>query len=150
MVAAATAAGVLRGHGGGGILTKRLTRTETITCILFWLTAIQLVIGLIACLWDGDMAIPSAAMLPWLLVIGAGRADRAFLPDHGTLHRARLGRHADGFRPPARASRWWAWWLYAEPAAMGRVAGGRADLRRELPQHPDQPPARPAETLTCP
>ncbi|NKX46252.1 DMT family transporter [Roseicyclus persicicus] len=57
---------------GTAIFTKRLTRTESITCILFWLTAIQLVIGLVACLWDGDMALPSAAMLPWLLVIGLG------------------------------------------------------------------------------
>ena len=69
MVAAATAAVFF---AGTAILTKRLTRTETITCILFWLTSLQLVIGLIACLWDGDMAIPSAAMLPWLLVIGLG------------------------------------------------------------------------------
>ena len=57
---------------GTAILTKRLTRTETITCILFWLTTMQLVIGLIACLWDGDMALPSAAMLPWIAVIGLG------------------------------------------------------------------------------
>lgn len=54
------------------IFTKRLTRTETITCILFWLTAIQLVLGLASCLWDGDMALPSAATLPWLMVIGVG------------------------------------------------------------------------------
>ena len=54
------------------ILTKRLTRTESITCILFWLSVIQLVIGLIICLRDGHMAVPSAAMLPWLAVIGIG------------------------------------------------------------------------------
>lgn len=54
------------------ILTKRLTRTESITCILFWLSAIQLVIGLIVCLWDGQMTVPSVAMLPWLAVIGIG------------------------------------------------------------------------------
>lgn len=54
------------------ILTKRLTRTESITCILFWLSAIQLIIGLIVCLWDGQMTVPSVAMLPWLAVIGIG------------------------------------------------------------------------------
>jgi drug/metabolite transporter (DMT)-like permease len=69
MVAAAVGAVFFAANA---ILTKRLTQTETITCILFWLTAIQLVIGLIACLWDGDMALPSAAMIPWLLVIGLG------------------------------------------------------------------------------
>ncbi|WP_109666133.1 DMT family transporter [Roseicyclus mahoneyensis] len=69
MVAAATAAVFF---ATTAILTKRLTRTESITCILFWLTAMQLVIGLIACLWDGDMAVPSVAMLPWIAVIGLG------------------------------------------------------------------------------
>jgi drug/metabolite transporter (DMT)-like permease len=69
MVAAATAAVFF---ASTGILTKRLTRTESISCIMFWLTAMQLVIGLIACLYDGDMALPSAAMLPWLAVIGLG------------------------------------------------------------------------------
>jgi drug/metabolite transporter (DMT)-like permease len=69
MAAAATAAVFF---ATTAILTKRLTRTESITCILFYLTAMQLVIGLIACLYDGDMALPSPAMLPWLLVIGLG------------------------------------------------------------------------------
>ena len=54
------------------IFTKRLTRTETITCILFWLTVIQLALGLACSLWDGDMALPSEATLPWLGVIGVG------------------------------------------------------------------------------
>jgi drug/metabolite transporter (DMT)-like permease len=69
MVTAATAAIFF---ATTAILTKRLTRTETITCILFYLTTMQLVIGLIACLIDGDMALPSAATAPWLLVIGCG------------------------------------------------------------------------------
>jgi drug/metabolite transporter (DMT)-like permease len=57
---------------GTAILTKQLTRTESITCILFWLSVIQLIIGLIVCLWDGHMTVPSVAMLPWLAVIGIG------------------------------------------------------------------------------
>ena len=54
------------------ILTKRLTRDASITCILFWLTAIQLVLGLACCLVDGDMALPSASSLPFVVVIGFG------------------------------------------------------------------------------
>ena len=69
MIAAATAAVFF---ATTAIFTKRLTRTESITCILFYLTAMQLIIGLVACLWDGDMALPSLAMLPWLAVIGLG------------------------------------------------------------------------------
>lgn len=52
------------------IFTKRLTRDQSITCILFWLTVIQLILGLIFCLYDGDMAFPSASTLPWVIVIG--------------------------------------------------------------------------------
>ncbi len=52
------------------IFTKFLTRTETITCILFYLTAMQLVFGLIACLIDGDMAWPSLISWPWVILIG--------------------------------------------------------------------------------
>jgi drug/metabolite transporter (DMT)-like permease len=54
------------------IFTKRLTRDQSITCILFWLTVIQLGLGLVACLYDGDMALPSRAALPWVIVIGLG------------------------------------------------------------------------------
>lgn len=52
------------------IFTKGLTRDQSITCILFWLTVIQLILGLIFCLYDGEMAFPSASTLPWVIVIG--------------------------------------------------------------------------------
>lgn len=67
MVPAALAA---IGFAVTAILTKRLTRTETTTCILFYLAVMQLGIGLVACLYDGDMALPSAATLPWVVLIG--------------------------------------------------------------------------------
>ncbi|MFW8634594.1 DMT family transporter [Cribrihabitans pelagius] len=52
------------------ILTKRLTRLEATGSILFWLTFMQLGMGLLAAGWDGDMTLPAAATLPWLIVIG--------------------------------------------------------------------------------
>ena len=52
------------------IATKRLTRVEGIGSILFWLTAMQLVFGIAAAGWDGDVAVPSAAALPWVVGIG--------------------------------------------------------------------------------
>ncbi|UWQ34828.1 DMT family transporter [Leisingera sp. M527] len=52
------------------ILTKRLTRHEKTASILFWLTAMQLVMGLLAAGWDGDMALPDATTVPWLVLIG--------------------------------------------------------------------------------
>lgn len=53
------------------ILTKRLTRTQSITCILFYLTTMQLVFGAIAAGYDGDVALPSLTALPFVLLIGA-------------------------------------------------------------------------------
>jgi drug/metabolite transporter (DMT)-like permease len=52
------------------VLTKVLTRGESIVSILFWLTAMQLVLGLVAAGWDGQMTAPTAATLPWLALIG--------------------------------------------------------------------------------
>jgi drug/metabolite transporter (DMT)-like permease len=53
------------------ILTKRLTKTQTITAIMFYLTSMQLVFGIIAAGYDGDIAIPDAASMPLLLLVGA-------------------------------------------------------------------------------
>lgn len=66
-IAAASAA---IGFALTAIFTRKLTRTQTITCILFWLTIMQAVFGLIAAGYDGDIALPSAAALPWLILIG--------------------------------------------------------------------------------
>jgi len=52
------------------IYTKILTRTESLTCILFWMTATQVVFGVICAGFDGDIALPSTATLPWVVVIG--------------------------------------------------------------------------------
>lgn len=58
------------GFAGSAIFTKRLTRTETITCILFYLTIMQAVFGIICAGYDGDIALPSMVSLPWLVLIG--------------------------------------------------------------------------------
>jgi drug/metabolite transporter (DMT)-like permease len=104
------------------IFTKRLTRTETITCILFWLTAMQLVIGLVACLWDGDMALPSTAMLPWLLVIGLGGLTAHFcLTNALSIAPASVVMPMDFARLPAIAVVGVV--LYAEPLEWGVILG---------------------------
>jgi drug/metabolite transporter (DMT)-like permease len=104
------------------IFTKRLTRTETITCILFWLTAMQLVIGLVACLWDGDMALPSTAMLPWLLVIGLGGLTAHFcLTNALSIAPASIVMPMDFARLPAIAVVGVV--LYAEPLEWGVILG---------------------------
>ncbi|MEK9688630.1 MAG: DMT family transporter [Burkholderiaceae bacterium] len=50
--------------------TRLLTRTETVLCIMFWLTLMQAAFGVIFSAWDGDMVAPSAQTLPWLVLIG--------------------------------------------------------------------------------
>lgn len=52
------------------IFTKRLTRSQSITCILFYLTVMQLCFGLIMAGFDGDIALPDEQTLPWLVLIG--------------------------------------------------------------------------------
>jgi drug/metabolite transporter (DMT)-like permease len=64
------AAGAAIGFAGSILATKRLTRTESLTCILFWMTATQIVFGIVCAGFDGDIAWPSPAALPWLVVIG--------------------------------------------------------------------------------
>lgn len=55
------------------LMTKRLTRSESITAILFYLTALQSILGLICAGWDGQITLPNADTWPWLILIaGAG------------------------------------------------------------------------------
>jgi drug/metabolite transporter (DMT)-like permease len=58
------------GFAFSAIFTRRLTRTQSITCILFYLTVMQAIFGLICAGYDGDIALPNAATLPWLVLIG--------------------------------------------------------------------------------
>ncbi len=64
------AAGSAIGFACSIVTTKLLTRTETVLGVLFWLTAMQAVMGVIATSWDGDIAWPSAQGWPWVVLIG--------------------------------------------------------------------------------
>ena len=64
-----TAAMAAIGFAGSAVFTRFLTRTETITCILFYLTLMQAILGLICAGFDGDIALPSATTLPWVTLI---------------------------------------------------------------------------------
>jgi len=66
LIAAALAA---IGFAGSAVFTRLLTRTETITCILFWLTVMQAALGLICAGYDGDIALPGSANVPWIMLI---------------------------------------------------------------------------------
>ena len=66
-IAAATAA---IGFAITAMLTRKLTRTQSITCIMFWLTVMQAMFGLVAAGYDGDIALPSLQATPWIVLIG--------------------------------------------------------------------------------
>lgn len=52
------------------ITTKQLTRFAQIGCIVFWLTAMQAVLGVCAAGIDGAIALPSRQTFPYLLLVG--------------------------------------------------------------------------------
>ena len=51
------------------LMTKKLTRSETVTCVLFYLTVTQAVFGIICAGYDGDIAVPSMVALPYVVII---------------------------------------------------------------------------------
>ncbi|MDA9911576.1 DMT family transporter [Amylibacter sp.] len=54
------------------IFTKKLTQKVSITCILFWLTSMQLLMAVICAGYDGDISLPSSSNFIWIIIIGIG------------------------------------------------------------------------------
>jgi len=73
---AAISPGILAAAGAAiffaltNVLTRRLTRDQPIATIMFWLTAMQAVFGLVSAGADGAIALPDAVTAPWLIAIG--------------------------------------------------------------------------------
>ena len=65
-----TAALAAIGFAVSTLLTKRLTRIDSITCIMFFLTATQAVFGIITAGYDGQITLPDGDTSLWLIVIG--------------------------------------------------------------------------------
>jgi drug/metabolite transporter (DMT)-like permease len=104
------------------IFTKKLTATETITCIMFWLTAIQLVLGLLTSGIDGEITVPSLATAPWVVLIGiAGLAAHFCLTTALSMAPASVVMPMDFARLPAIAVV--GMLFYDEPLAWGVLLG---------------------------
>ena len=100
------------------ILTKALTRGESIVSILFWLTLMQLCLGLIAAGWDGTMHLPTAMTLPWLALIGVcGICAHFCLTTALSLAPASFVVPVDFARLPVIALV--GWYLYDESVGLG-------------------------------
>lgn len=52
------------------MFTRKLTRSETTLAILMWLTATQVVFGLVTAGFDGQITLPDAQIAPWIVLIG--------------------------------------------------------------------------------
>ena len=110
------------GFAGSAIFTKLLTRTETITCILFWLTVMQAIFGLIMAGWDGEIAAPTATSAPWLVLVGlAGLLAHFCLTKALSLAPAVVVMPVDFLRLPVIATI--GFLFYGEPIKLTLVAG---------------------------
>jgi len=86
------------------VTTRVLTRTETIYGILFWLTAMQAIFGMITTGWDGDVAWPSLAVWPWVVLVGiAGLVAHTCLTNALAVAPATIVTPMDFMRLPAIA-----------------------------------------------
>lgn len=120
---ALAALGAAIGFAGSALFTKRLTRTETITCILFWLTVMQAAFGLICAGIDGEITLPSPAAWPALVVIGcAGLFAHFCLTSALTIAPASIVMPLDFLRLPVIAIVGMA--LYGEPLELLVFVGG--------------------------
>ncbi|MCA0872119.1 DMT family transporter [Seohaeicola saemankumensis] len=52
------------------ISTKKLTGFASVGCIMFWLTVMQAVLGMVASFADGVVALPTAQTTPLLILVG--------------------------------------------------------------------------------
>jgi drug/metabolite transporter (DMT)-like permease len=52
------------------VLTRRLTRTQSIASILFYLTVLQAIFGAVTAGYDGDITLPSLAIAPSVVAVG--------------------------------------------------------------------------------
>lgn len=123
-IAAALAA---LGFAGSALFTRRLTRTENVLSILFWLTVMQVVLGLLCAGIDGKIAWPSAVSWPWLVLIGcAGLSAHFCLTTALSLAPAAVVMPIDFLRLPVIALVGWI--IYSEPLDPWILAGGAVIL----------------------
>ncbi len=122
------------------VITKSLTRVEGIVSILFWLTGMQIVLSLVAVLYDGAMVWPTAATAPWLGLLGVSGLTAHFcLTKALTLAPASIVTPIDFARLPVIALVGWAVygealdWYVATGAAL-ILAGILLNLRAQAQQ----------------
>ncbi|WP_298499622.1 DMT family transporter [uncultured Maritimibacter sp.] len=118
-IAAAVAA---IGFAGSAVFTRKLTRTESMAAILFFLTTMQAAMGLALAMLDGEMALPSISTAPLLVLVGlAGLAAHFCLTSALKLAPATVVMPIDFARLPLIALI--GWYFYQETPALGVFVG---------------------------
>jgi drug/metabolite transporter (DMT)-like permease len=98
IIAAAVAA---IGFATSAIITRKLTATNSLTKILFFLTGLQIIFGLICAGYDGKITLPTYDSMPWLIPIGiAGLTAHFCLTKSLTLAPASIVMPVDFVRLP--------------------------------------------------
>lgn len=136
------------------IATKRLTRTESIWSIMFWLTSMQLVLGIVFAGWDMDITLPDAQSLPFLLIVGfSGLSAHFCLTNALSVAPAMVVVPIDFIRLPFIALL--GWLIYSEPVEIWLFVGGVLILAANFinivssrQQH--RPPGREGATTAVP
>ncbi|MFV0383423.1 DMT family transporter [Paracoccus sp. (in: a-proteobacteria)] len=104
------------------IFTKKLTAVAHTACILWWMTIVQAILGFACAGIDGDIALPSAAALPWIALIGsAGLAAHFCIANALRVAPATVVMPFDFLRLPVIAVVGMA--LYDEPVGPWVIAG---------------------------
>ena len=105
------------------IATKRLSRDQSVTCILFWLVVMQAVFAALCAGYDGDVALPSAGMLPMVTVVSlCGLSAHFCLTRALQIAPASIVAPMDFARLPLIAVV--EYYLYEEPFALAILGGG--------------------------
>ena len=118
-IAAATCA---LGFAGAVLTTKILSRTETVTCILFWLTVMQAVFGLICAGFDGQITVPDGRGTVWVSIVGlCGLFSHYCITNALAIAPASIVSPMEFLRLPMIAVV--AWVLYSEPLEVVVFAG---------------------------
>jgi drug/metabolite transporter (DMT)-like permease len=104
------------------ICTKHLGRTETTFSILFWLTTIQGVLGILCAGYDFDIAVPVGSQIIWVFVVGlCGLLAHFCITIALKLAPATIVSPMDFLRLPLVAVV--AWFLYGEPIVAAVFVG---------------------------
>lgn len=105
------------------VFTRKLTRTHSTLSILFWLTSMQLGLGLICAGVDGSIAVPQGWNILWLFVIGcAGLLAHTCLTQALSLAPASIVIPIDFTRLPLIALAGAV--FYDEPISVALIVGG--------------------------